>query len=79
MGWMKKVAMDSRGLPRLFIRVMLNEVKHLSEAGGRRILHFVQDDGRPRITSKPVTKGIPRCEHTMSIFLPTDRELYTLG
>ncbi len=36
MGWMKIVAMDSRGLPRLFITVMLNEVKHLSgqAAGG---------------------------------------------
>ena len=36
-------------LPRLSIPVMLNAVKHLSGAGGRRILHFVQDDNWMRI------------------------------
>ena len=44
----------TRSLPRLFIPVILNEVKdlevkdlevkHLSGSGSRRILHFVQDD-----------------------------------
>ncbi len=43
------VEMDTRGLLRLSIAVMLNavkhlEVKHLFGASSRRILHFVQDD-----------------------------------
>jgi hypothetical protein len=43
-GGRSEVAATIRSRPRLFTTVMLNEVKHLSGAGGRRILHFVQDD-----------------------------------
>ena len=54
----------TRGLPRSFTTVMLNEVKHLAGAGGRRILHFVQDDnwdgrGRARMVAM-TTRGRPR-------------------
>jgi hypothetical protein len=57
--------MDTRGWPRLPIPVMLNAVKHLSGGGGRKILHFVQDDhwvgnGRARAVGITARGRLPR-------------------
>ncbi len=57
-GGRSEVAATIRSRPRLFTTVMLNEVKHLSGAGGRKILHFVQDDnwtgiGQARKVGRP--------------------------
>ena len=69
MGSARDVAITARGRPRLSIAVMLNEVKnlevkHLSGAGSRKILHFVQDDNWAGMGSARdvamTTRGCPR-------------------